>query len=92
MFIAGHQSLTRIGSLQRGIKVTNPVRTLIDVAPRLGLPLLERTLDEGLLQRKWAIADIRRRVAAAPHNHPGSAALRGLIALRTENPSADSAL
>lgn len=57
----------------RGVKVTTPLRTLLDLAPALPPLLLERTIDEGLIARLWEMADLeaalrsgsdRRRLAA----------------------------
>ena len=47
---------------KRGIRVTTPVRTLIDVAPRLGLGVLARSVDEGLIAGLWTVAELQAGV------------------------------
>lgn len=75
-----------------GARMTSAARTLVDLAGRLELPVLERTLDEGLLQRALALTDVRRSLDGAPANLAGRGALEDLLALRMEGPTADSAL
>jgi hypothetical protein len=77
---------------RRGILVTTPARTLVDLAGRLGPVLTEKVLDEGLLVRRWSVADLAESLGRARLNIPGRAHLARLLALRSEEPSADSAL
>jgi hypothetical protein len=77
---------------RRGILVTAPARTLVDLAGRLGPVLTEKVLDEGLLVRRWTVADLAESLGRARLNIAGRAHLARLLALRSEEPSADSAL
>ena len=43
----------------RGIRVTSPARTLLDIAPRLTKPQLERAANEARLQRHLRVATSR---------------------------------
>jgi very-short-patch-repair endonuclease len=75
-----------------GVLVTSPARTLTDIAGRLGPVALERTLDEGLLERRFRVADVLACLERSSPNAPGRARLDRLLALRRSTPSADSAL
>jgi hypothetical protein len=77
---------------RRGILVTAPPRTLVDLAGRLGPVLTEKVLDEGLLVRRWSVAEVAESLGRARFNLAGRAHLAQLLALRSEEPSADSAL
>jgi hypothetical protein len=75
-----------------GVLVTSPARTLVDLAGRLTPVVLERTLDEGLIERRWQITDLVACLARSSPNVPGRARLERLVDRRRETPSADSAL
>lgn len=77
--------------LYRGVRVTSPVRTLLDVAPRLGSDLLSRVVDEGMISGLWtpvqisaALSDHRRR--------PGTGRLQDLIGGYRDEPAASTDL
>ena len=75
-----------------GVLVTSPARTLLDMAGRLTPVVLERTLDEGLIGRRWRVDDLVACMGRSSPNAPGRARLARLLELRHEAPSADSAL
>jgi hypothetical protein len=77
---------------RHGVQVTSPARTLVDMAGRLTPAVLERTLDEGLLGRRFRIADLLACLARSAPNTPGRAGLERLLDRRRDAPSADSAL
>jgi len=76
----------------RGLSVTSPCRTLVDLASRLGPVLTEKTLDEGLIQRRWTAIELLACLNRARANIPGRAQLEKLLLLRAEEPGADSQL
>ena len=78
--------------LKRGIPVTSPCRTLVDLAGRLGPFLTEKTLDEGLIRRLWTVPELRDCLARARANAPGRAHLERMLLLRSEDAAADSML
>jgi very-short-patch-repair endonuclease len=75
----------------RGVRVTAPVRTLVDLAPGLPVALLGRTVDEGLIQRIWTVEDLAVG-AARSAGRPGSASLREIVRRRTGEGPAESHL
>lgn len=78
--------------MKRGILVTSACRTLVDLAARLGPELTEKTVDEGLIQRRWSVLELEDCLARARTNLAGRACLERILALRSASPSADSAL
>ena len=42
----------------RGVLVTSPSRTLVDLAGRLGPERSEKLLDEGLIARRWTVVQL----------------------------------
>lgn len=77
---------------KRGVLVTSPCRTLVDLAGRLGPVLTEKTLDEGLIKRRWTVADVQACLGRARPNLAGRGYVEKLLSLRAEDPSADSEL
>ena len=75
-----------------GVRVTSAPRTLVDLAGRLGPAVTEKLLDEGLIGRRWTVEQLQDCLRRARHNVPGRAWLRELLALRAEEPGADSVL
>ncbi len=75
-----------------GALVTSPARTLVDMAGRLTPVVLERTLDEGLIGRRWRVSELVACLGRSSPYAPGRADLSRLLELRREAPSADSAL
>ncbi len=78
--------------MRRGVLVTSPCRTLVDMAGRWGPELTEKALDEGLVQRRWTVAEVQECLTRARLNIPGRAYLQRLLSLRDESPTADSML
>jgi hypothetical protein len=64
-----------------GLRVTNPIRTIIDLAPRLGSYLLGEIIDEGSIARLWTPDQIAARYAQLAPGQPASA-LTDLLELR----------
>jgi very-short-patch-repair endonuclease len=77
---------------RNGVLVTSAPRTLVDLAGRLGPALTEKLLDEGLIVRRWSVEQLQDCLGRARQNVPERAKLRELLALRAEEPSADSML
>ncbi|MGH9107562.1 MAG: type IV toxin-antitoxin system AbiEi family antitoxin domain-containing protein [Acidimicrobiales bacterium] len=77
---------------KRCVLVTSRCRTLVDLAGRLGPALTEKTLDEGIIQRRWTAREVQDCLRRARPNVPGRGGLEQLLALRLEGPTADSAL
>jgi predicted transcriptional regulator of viral defense system len=74
-----------------GIPVTRPARTLVDLASVAGGDRLEGALDSALRQQLVTVAYVDRRLAAiGSAGRPGVAALRELLAARTERKPAGS--
>ena len=58
-----------------GVFVTTPTRTLVDLASRYNLRVLGRILDEGLIERRFSVADLKaslQRTRRTPPAGPGS--------------------
>jgi len=77
---------------KRGVMLTSPCRTLLDLAARLGPVLVEKTLDEGLIQRRWTVGQVQESLGRARLNFTGRGRLEKLLSLRAEEPGADSEL
>jgi hypothetical protein len=77
---------------KRGVQVTSPARTLLDLAGRLGPRLTEKLLDEGIIARRWTAAEVSGALSRARPNLAGRTILEGLLAHRLEAPTADSVL
>lgn len=77
--------------VHRGVRVTSPVRTLIDLTPQLSRPLLEKTVDEGLIGRLWTMEDLVAGVERAG-GRTGIDSLRRLMGMRTGSQPVDTHL
>jgi Transcriptional regulator, AbiEi antitoxin len=75
-----------------GVFVTSGPRTLVDLAGRLGPAITEKLLDEGLIERRWSVEELQDCLSRARQNVPGRDRLRQLLAVRAEEPNADSVL
>ena len=76
-----------------GVGVTTPSRTVVDLAGRLGAPLLERIVDEGSIARLWTFDELAACAARlGGQGRAGSRVLRSLLAERVDEPGADSGL
>ena len=75
-----------------GVCVSTPARALADLAGRLSLVVLERSIDEALLARQMRIEDLSRCLKRLPLNLAGRAKLERLVDLRAEASVADSML
>lgn len=78
--------------VRRGVQVTSPARTLMDMAHRWGSHLTEKVLDEGLIARAWSIGDIAECLGRLPDNFRGRRLLERAVEVRKETAVADSAL
>jgi len=79
--------------IRRGLQVTTPERTVIDLASQLDGPLLARILDEGSIAGLWTSEDVMacaERVGTKGRR--GSVTLRTLLAERGHEPQADNML
>lgn len=77
-------------AVKNGVLVTSPARTLVDLTARLGVPLTERLLDEGIIGRRWSAQQVQDSLERTRPNLPGRAELERLLAFRLEAPLADS--
>ncbi len=75
----------------RGVAVTTPARTLVDLASGLPEPLIGTIFDEALIARTLD-ADSVRAVLDRSCRRPGIAYMDALVESRLERPGADSAL
>ncbi len=76
-----------------GVGVTTPHRTVVDLATRVEPDLLARVIDEGIIARRWTIAELlacASRLAASGRS--GVQALRRILAARADEPQAESIL
>lgn len=64
--------------LHRGVRVTSPIRTLLDVAPRLGTDLLSRVVDEGMISGIWTPGQISAGLAGH-RRRPGTGRLHDIL-------------
>ena len=75
----------------RGVSVTTPARTLVDLAARLPGPLIATMFDEALIARALDAGEVGAVLDRLP-NRRGIAHLRSLVESRLERPVADSRL
>ncbi len=75
--------------IHRGLPVTSPARTLVDVAPLVSLDELERMLDDALERKLVRITQIREVIARYGAGRPG---VHRLIALLDERDGRNSGL
>jgi very-short-patch-repair endonuclease len=78
---------------RRGVSVTSPCRTVVDLAPRLDPELLGRVIDEGSVAGLWSIdelADCANRLSN--QGRPGGRTLRAVLSSRVAEPGVDSVL
>jgi hypothetical protein len=67
-------------TILRGIPVTTPLRTAIDLAPTLSRPELERVVQDMLHRRMFTLAEARVRLTADDMvTRPGAEILRNLL-------------
>jgi Transcriptional regulator, AbiEi antitoxin len=79
-------------TMKYGVQVTSPARTIVDLANRYNAQMLERILDEALIERRLSVADLDRCLQSAVPNTPGRSKVQQLLAMRSEGPVADSVL
>ena len=77
---------------KHGLAITSGSRTLIDLAGRLGPAVLEKLLDEGLIERRWTVKEVCECLSRARPNTPGRPHLERLLRLRADDRFADSVL
>lgn len=66
-----------------GVRLTTPIRTVIDLAPRTSDSLLGLILDEGAIGRLWTADQVANRLAGLGRGgRIGTSGLRGLLAER----------
>lgn len=65
-------------SVVRGIRVTNPARTLVDIGPDLAVGALAKLVDEGSITGLWRFTDLQQCLARAPRRR-GTRDLRALV-------------
>jgi very-short-patch-repair endonuclease len=93
--VCSHRSSTLVPTdiqVRRGLRVTTPVRTIIDIADRFQDPLLGLILDEGTLARLWTPEEIGTRLEELGRAAMGVKVLRRLLSERTGEGHPDSRL
>jgi hypothetical protein len=79
--------------IRRGLRVTTPARTLVDLVSRLDAPLLARVLDEGSIAGRWKLEDIEAAaLRAGSRGRPGMTMLQAALGLRVGEPPGESML
>jgi hypothetical protein len=79
--------------VRRGLRVTKPARTLVDLVRRLDAPMLARILDEGSIAGLWTLADVEAAARrAGSRGRRGMPMLQDALGLRIEEPAVDSML
>jgi hypothetical protein len=78
--------------VRRGVRVTSPIRTIIDIADRFDEHLLGKIVDEGVISRLWTVEAIAIRLSGVRHGVAGIAPLRRLVAERMGEGNPDSEL
>jgi hypothetical protein len=77
---------------RRGVQVTSPVRTLIDVASTTSDYLLPRIMDEGTISRLWTAEQIAGRLEEFSVGPRGGRRLGKLLTERMDEANPDSPL
>jgi predicted transcriptional regulator of viral defense system len=75
-----------------GLRVTTPVRSLIDVAERFHDPLLGSIVDEGAIARLWTAESVSARLGDVRRGVTGATELRRVLAQRLGEGNPDSRL
>jgi very-short-patch-repair endonuclease len=78
--------------LRRGLRMTTPTRTLVDIAGNLSEQRLANLLDDGLVARRWTVRQIQECLARTGPRVAGRALLTKLVAERAPTEAADSRL
>jgi len=78
--------------IRRGVAVTTPVRTLIDLASCVEAGLLGQILDEGAVRRAWSFEEVDACLRRQPRGRTGGPRLRHLLSLRLGEATPDSRL
>jgi hypothetical protein len=79
--------------IRRGLRVTTPARTLVDLVSRLDDPLLARILDEGGIAGMWELEDVEAAARrAGSRGRGGMAMLQDALGLRVREPAGESML
>jgi very-short-patch-repair endonuclease len=65
---------------RRGLNVTSPARSLVDFAAVASLSEVEEAIAMGLERNRIGEEELRRALERMPPNHPGAAAVKGLLA------------
>lgn len=76
----------------RGVQVTTPTRTVVDLAGELDSYLLGAILDDGVVHRRWTVAEVSAALDASPRRRAGVRQLRHVLASRLEDPATNSPL
>jgi very-short-patch-repair endonuclease len=75
----------------RGVIVTSPARTVCDLAARMPSALIERVVDEGLVQRLWTTNSVAEATARS-RQRPGVRMVKRLLEARQAEAQANSDL
>jgi very-short-patch-repair endonuclease len=71
---------------ERGLRVTSPARTIVDVAPRLSDRRLARAINDLRLRRLLSLEALQRLTDRLPHR-PGAKRVRALIGVSGREPT-----
>lgn len=78
--------------VRRGVAVTSPARTVLDLGQVFGADLVGAILDDGAVRRLWSFAEVASLLDAQGRRRWGAPLLRDLLAVRLADPFADSHL
>ena len=78
--------------VRRGVAVTSPVRTVVDMAAETSAVLLGSILDEGAVRRQWCFEEVAASLDRQVHRREGANKLRKLLAVRVGEATPDSRL
>ncbi|MBO0731126.1 MAG: type IV toxin-antitoxin system AbiEi family antitoxin domain-containing protein [Acidimicrobiaceae bacterium] len=78
---------------RRGVAVTSPARTLVDLAGVLPTPAVELILEDGIVRRRWTYVDVTACLdRSGTQGRPGARELRRLLGRAAVSAGADSRL
>lgn len=78
--------------VRRGVRLTSPAQTVVDLATVFDIELIEKIVDWGIVSRKFTIADVIQCLNRQPHRRVGLGPIRRLLDERRDEPATRSVL
>ena len=78
--------------VRRGVRLTSPAQTVVDLATIFNIELIEKILDWGIVNRKFTVADVIQCLNRQPHRRVGLGPIRNLVDERRNEPATHSVL